>query len=58
MWSQLPARNLIHLQRMAWLAAAQREIKELHEDGYSVEVDCLLDELNERIRSWNEEDRQ
>jgi hypothetical protein len=43
MWDFLHARDLIGLQRQAVLKELDRQIRELHDEGYHVERDRLLD---------------
>lgn len=52
MWSHLPLRSLIDLQRKAALEKAGAEIKALYDYGDGPAADRLLDELGERIRLW------
>jgi very-short-patch-repair endonuclease len=55
MWSHLPVRNLIDMQRQATVQAMGVEIVRLYDEGYRVDADRLLDELGERLRGWREE---
>jgi hypothetical protein len=56
MWSDLPARNLLGLQRQAAVKATGRQVRALLAEGYDVDADQLLDELHQRIQSWKQED--
>ena len=55
MWTHLPVRNLIDLQRMAAVKAMGQQAKALYDEGYHVDGDRVLDELNDRRRQWREE---
>lgn len=55
MWSHLPVRSLIDKQRLAAVEAMGRRALALHEEGYPVDRDRVLDELSDRLRSWREE---
>lgn len=57
MWSDLPVRNLVSMQRQAAIAQVGREVKRLHEEGYAVEADKLLEQLHERIQIWRAEEQ-
>jgi hypothetical protein len=54
MWTQLPVRSLIDMQRQAAVQAMGAEIRRLYDEGYHVDADRMLDELSERIRGWRE----
>lgn len=49
MWNYLP-RNYLDFQREANIPKLEREIAELHAQGYAVECDRKLDELIEALR--------
>lgn len=55
MWDHMTARSLVHLQRLAALRALGEEAKRLHDEGYTVDADRVLDEMLERKRAWQEE---
>jgi hypothetical protein len=55
MWSHLPLRSLIDMQRRQAIQDAGAEIAQLHADGYDADADRLLDELHVRIESWKRE---
>lgn len=55
MSDHLTPRNLIDLQRMAAVKAMGQRAKELYDEGYHVDGDRVLDELNERRRQWRQE---
>jgi very-short-patch-repair endonuclease len=54
MWTHLPVRSLIDMQRQAAVQAMGAEIVRLYEEGYHVDADRMLDELSERLRGWRE----
>jgi hypothetical protein len=54
-WDYLPISSLMDMQRRETVRQAGERIQRLHEEGYSVEADRMLDELGERMRSWSEE---
>jgi hypothetical protein len=54
-WSHLPVRNIIDKQRLAAVEAMGQRALALHEEGYPVDRDRVLDELSDRLRSWLEE---
>jgi hypothetical protein len=54
-WDHLPARSLIDLQRIAALEKMGQEASRLYIEGYLVDADRVLDEINERKRSWMDE---
>jgi hypothetical protein len=53
-WNRLPVHNLISAQRDAALEHDGLAIKRAYDEGYSVEVDRLLDALVERLRAWRD----
>lgn len=55
MWDHMSPRNLLALQRIAALRALGEEAKRLHDEGYPVDADRVLDEITERKRAWQEE---
>jgi hypothetical protein len=55
MWSHLPVHNLIWLQRIAALKKMGQEARELLEQGYAVDADRVLDEMNARRERWRDE---
>lgn len=56
MWAHLPISNLITAQRKAALRKMDENIRQLHEEGYHVDRDRLLDERIEKVAAW-EQDR-
>jgi hypothetical protein len=54
-WSHLPVRSLIGLQRDAAVAQMGEEARALLAAGYAVDADRVLDGIADRIRSWEEE---
>jgi hypothetical protein len=55
MWSHLPVRSLIGIQRDAAVAQMGEEARALLAAGYAVDADRVLDGIADRIRSWEEE---
>jgi predicted kinase len=55
MWNHLPVRNLIDMQRRAALEQMGEQARLLLAEGYAVDADRVLDEMNERKRAWMEE---
>jgi hypothetical protein len=53
-WSHLPVRSLIGLQRDAAVAQMGEEARALLAAGYAVDADRVLDGIADRIRSWEE----
>lgn len=54
MWSHLPVRDLIGLQRKAAIDEMGERARRYLEEGYPVDADRVLDEMAERIRGWAE----
>ena len=54
MWSHLPVRDLIDLQRKAAIDEMGERARRLLAEGYAVDADRVLDEMAERIRGWAE----
>lgn len=52
LWSHLPVQSLIDRQRQAALAEMGERARALLADGYGVDADRVLDEMGERVRSW------
>jgi hypothetical protein len=55
MWSHLPARNLIDLQRKAALEHMGQRARSLLAEGYAVDADRVLDEMSERRQRWDDD---
>jgi hypothetical protein len=55
MWDHIPVSNLIWLQRAAALKKMGQEARELYLQGYAVDADRILDEMNARKRRWRDE---
>ena len=55
MWDWITPRNLIDMQRKAALDYMGYQAKEFLKDGYAVEADQVLDEMNERRLRWARE---
>ena len=55
MWNFLPVGSLINIQRRFAFEKMGQQARDLLAEGYSVEADRVLDEMNERRRSWREE---
>jgi hypothetical protein len=55
MWSHLTPRNLLDAQRHAALEQMGEQARSLLQEGYAVDADRVLDEMNDRQRSWGEE---
>lgn len=56
MFNHIGPQNLIHLQRSMALKLMGLEVKRLYDEGYPVDADRMLDEMNERRRSWDAEE--
>lgn len=55
MWDYLPISSLMDMQRRETVRQAGERILRLHEEGYSVDADRVLDELGERMQAWQDE---
>jgi len=55
MWNYLKPADLIAWQRRTTLEQMGREAAELHEQGYAVEADRVLDEMNARKAEWDKQ---
>jgi hypothetical protein len=55
MWDHIPVTNLIWLQRIAALKKMGQEAHELFQEGYAVDADRVLDEMNARRERWRDE---
>lgn len=55
MWDHLTPRNLIDAQRDMTVREMGERAAALYEEGYAVEADRVLDEMNERREAWNQE---
>jgi hypothetical protein len=55
MWSHLPLRGLLDVQRAQALYEMGERARVLLAEGYAVDADRVLDEMVERRRSWLEE---
>ena len=49
LWEHLSNFSVTDFQRAITIHAMGTEIKKLHDEGYSVDADRLLDELHERL---------
>ncbi len=47
-------RNALGLQRAALVKSVGLQVKELYREGYEVDGDRKLDELNEQRQTWND----
>jgi hypothetical protein len=54
LWNHLPVRSLIDIQRRAALEQMGEQARLLLAEGYAVDADRVLDEMNERRRQWRE----
>ena len=55
MWDHLTPRNLLDWQRDAALNTMGHQARAFLRDGYPVDADRVLDEMNERRESWRRE---
>jgi len=55
MWAHLPVRSLIDMQRREAFLRMGEHARELLADGYPMDADRVLDEMNDRRRGWIEE---